>query len=171
MDIKKQCAEIYNKAFGEDGSFSQKLFDICFSNCRFVLEENRVASMCFLLPCRLVKEKENYNAFYVFAVATRAELRGKGYMTKLFDEIKQNESLPLILRPANKGLVELYKKTGFSEGTANANIKGKIFLEPLGNFASLVKDNAEYEEKPFTVMFYGVKPQEFEGLYFPFSMF
>lgn len=171
MDVKKQCAEIYINAFGEDGSFSKKLFDICFENCRFVLEENRVASMCFLLPCRLVNIKESCNAFYVFAVATREELRGKGYMTKLFNEIKQNESLPLILRPANEGLVELYKKIGFLKGRAKANAKRDVFLEPLGTFATLVKDNAEYEEKPFTVMYYGVNPQEFKELYFPFSMF
>lgn len=170
MMIKENCIEIYKKAFGEDMPFTQRLFDICFNNCRYVLYENEVASFCFLLPCRLVNERESIDAFYVFAVATKEELRGRGFMKKLFTQIENETNLPLILRPANENLMALYSKLGFEKSTANALNKGKIRLLPVDCFELLVNGEEETETEPFTVMFKGVNPNDYENIYFPFSM-
>ena len=170
MKIKENCIEIYKKAFGEDAIFTQRLFDICFNNCRYVLYENEVASFCFLLPCRLVNEKESIDAFYVFAVATKEELRGRGFMKNLFYQIENETNLPLILRPANENLVVLYSKLGFKKCSANALNKGEIELLPVDSYELLVNGEEDIEPNPFTVMFKGVNPTDYENIYFPFSM-
>ena len=170
MTIKENCIEIYKKAFGDDAIFTQRLFDICFNNCRYVLYENEVASFCFLLPCKLINNEDEKDTFYVFAVATKEELRGRGFMKKLFTQIEDETNLPLILRPANENLVALYSKLGFKKGSANALNKGKIELLPVGSYELLVNGEEDIEPNPFTVMFKGVNPTDYENIYFPFSM-
>lgn len=171
IDFKNQCIEIYNKAFGEDASFTERLFNICKANCRYVLEGETVVSICFLLPCEIVKGNEKQDFYYIFAVATREEFRGKGYMRKLFESVENETDLPLILRPANENLVALYSKFGFEKITANALDRGICELLPKDEFEILAKDSAEEEKEPFTVMIKGCEAEKFENLYFPFSMF
>lgn len=113
MDEKNQCIALYKEAFSDnDFYFEEKLFNLCFKYCRFIKDGQNVASMLFLLPCKLLTKEKEIDCYYLYAAATLKKYRNKGYFTTLLNQIKK-ETIPLFLRPANTNLINFYSKLGF----------------------------------------------------------
>ncbi len=115
IKVESQCRAIYKEAFCEENAFFEDmLFESCFRYIRYIKFDGKIAAMLFALPCRIITESDDFEGFYVYAAATLKSERGKGHMTRLINELKK-EGKAIFLRPADEGLVEFYKKLGFSE--------------------------------------------------------
>jgi predicted acetyltransferase len=172
MSTLEECKALYSEAFFDDdnGEFANELFNNCFQYCKFLEVEKRIVSMLFALPCEIVFENSIKEAFYVFAVATKAEERGKGYMSKLMDELKSGIDNLLFLRPANKALINMYAKYGFETVTAHSTENVFPFVRPLNKFKTLAEKYKTDDNSTFTAMYYSPKGEKLENLNFAYSM-
>lgn len=162
---RDRLKQIYHSAFGEeDNAFEEELFEKCYKYCKYLEKDGRIVSMCFVFPCRIAKR----DAKYIFAVTTPEEFRGKGYAKELLCQIKLQDDSLLLLRPVNEDLIAFYEQLGFKSFTAT-NSQGNFAVEPLDEYKELAEQNRE-ERGNFTAMYYSGKKEDFNGLYFPYSM-
>lgn len=166
MTKENTCRLIYREAFCDpDTEFEDLLFKYCYKYCKTLEINNKTVSMLFALPCNI----DGTNATYIYAVATLKSERGKGYMKKLIDEVKQEYDL-CFLRPANKSLIEYYKSLDFKEiRTDNTNISVPIVV-PKYEYGKLLKDLQLFSEEDCILMYYTNKKLNIESLKFTGSM-
>lgn len=162
-----ECRLIYREAFNEfDLDYENRLFGFCKKYCRTLTIDDKTVAMLFAMPIKVKLINEDFEAYYVFAVATKKTMRGKGYMSKLMDEIK-SEGKPLILKPSKDNLIEFYEKLGFKTFKATTEKCNKNYVIPLEDFKLL----ADSENKPpkfqFTGMYFFKYNLELNGLSFP----
>jgi len=172
MNSLNECLKLYSEAFQDDdnGEFAEQLFKHCFEYCRFIKVNETVVSMLFALPCEIIFENSTKNAFYIFAVATKEEQRGKGYMSRLINELKSSTDNLLFLRPANEDLIKMYAKYGFKTVTAKGTEDKSPFVKPKENFAKLAKLYKTPDNSTFTAMYYSPGKEKLENLNFAYSM-
>lgn len=106
-----QIISLWHEIFGDDEAIIEGFLKI-FSDCVVVYREGKeVLGMLTLLPIS-VKSRLGY---YVYAVATAMEHRGKGVATKLIEYAKKicDNKRFLILSPATVSLEGFYEKLGF----------------------------------------------------------
>ena len=164
-------SKIYCEAFGQDDAdFRNELFENCFEYVRLLEDNGEILSMLFNLPCKIVTDSTEFKAGYIYAAATPKKHRLKGYMSQLLKKVKNNFNGVLFLRPANKGLIEFYRKNGFKEITGIGNKNGFPLVEPCENFAKLVQNNSEETNEKFTLMYYSKENINLENLHFIYSM-
>ena len=160
IPIEYALIKLYNDAF-HDGPFAKKLFSVCGDCVKTLRIDGETVALCLLLPC----EVDGKKAHYIYGFTVKEEHRGKGYGKQLMEKILAENDGILILRPADSGLIDYYKKFGFKEICAS-NKKGEIAVLPTGSF----KEIAEKDKKgEYTAMYYG--DCDLCGtLYFPYSM-
>lgn len=151
MMNNKALREIYREAFGDDGEFEDRLFLLCGEYLRSVSCGEETAAMLFALPCKIAVGKEDFDAYYLYAAATKKEYRGRGYMSGLIRALIK-EGKPIFLKPANDGLIGFYEKLGFKRFTAVTGGETKKAALPLGGFAELSATEAEDAEFSYTAM-------------------
>lgn len=82
--------------------------------------ECKPVSALYMLESEIVKDKKTYSAYYIYAVCTHPEYRGKGLMKSLFLELfkvaKSRNIDYLFLVPEEEYLFRLYEKLGFENG-------------------------------------------------------
>lgn len=154
MSALEQCRVLYREAFGEDDiEFETALFNNCFKYCRFSEENEKIVSMLFLLPTVLKTEKCSLKCGYIYAAATLKECRGKGYMSRLINEVQGD--MPLFLKPANDTLIGFYKGLGFKTVSAKKST-GLPMLCPAEDFSTLAELFPDAEDgKNYTAMYLG----------------
>ena len=169
LNIKEDYIKIYRQAFGVDGKFEEALFSLCENEINFLEIDGKAVSFFFLLPCHIVSGDKEVNAKYLFAAVTQREERKKGYMERLIKTAEKKNNCPIILRPANKGLTDYYKKLGFKEFKAQDSNEDKVYIKPSDSFAELCKKVEITQDGQFTLL---AKNIDFDlnGAYFPFSM-
>ncbi len=161
IPLKNALIRLYDNAF-HDGPFTKKLFDLCYDYVKCLRENGETVAICFALPCEIDGKK----AKYIYGFTVKAEHRGKGYGKALIEKLKSETDEILLLRPADKGLVEYYNNLGFKEISAS-NEKGEISVLPTASFKAVSQKDKKGE---YTAMYYG--KCELKGtLYFPYSMF
>lgn len=170
--MKNECRLIYRQAFNDaDTEFEDLLFEYCFPDCRVLGKDGAVASMLFALPCDIEKEGRKLNSAYIYAVATREAMRGKGYMSELIGRLKSEAYDLIFLRPASDSLKEYYKKLGFKEIRTENTTKKAPQVIPTESFKALISkmDLADGNED-FPLMYYSNSGEALEKLYFIYSM-
>ncbi len=173
MNKQTECLKIYREAFGDDEpDFTNLLFTNCFKNCVFLEFENNIVSMFFALPCEIVIKTENIPAIYIYAAATNKNFRGQGFMTKLLENYKSTlpEDAVLFLRPANDGLIEFYKKSGFKEIYGINDNLDFPRVTPIDSFSDISNDITAGDGEKFTLMYYSKSQQNIKRLHFIYSM-
>ena len=119
MNLKEQVVNLYLSGFPEDTKefaidFVNRFFD---EHCTYIVEEDKLISMLYMFDCSLFSENTNTPAYYVYAVVTDPEFRGKGYMRKLMDKArdkaKEKGKGALIIKPSSESLYSFYEKLGF----------------------------------------------------------
>ncbi len=82
-------------------------------------EYGKPVSALYMLESDIISEK-TYSAYYIYAVCTHPEYRGKGLMKSLFDELfkvaKSRGIDYLFLVPEEEYLFNIYEKLGFKNG-------------------------------------------------------
>lgn len=88
-------------------------------NYYYKLVDNKIVSQMFVIDGNY----ESFNTGYIYAAATNKDYRGKGYMSALIKETKDEFDI-LSLKPANDSLYDFYKKIGFKTILFANNISG-----------------------------------------------
>ncbi len=77
-------------------------------------------SALYMLESEIVVDKKEYSAYYIYAVCTHPDYRGKGLMKSLFEElfkVAKNRGIDyLFLVPEEEYLFKIYEKIGFKIG-------------------------------------------------------
>ena len=85
-----------------------------------VFEEGKPVSALYMLESDILISGKTYSAYYIYAVCTHPDYRGKGLMKSLFEELfKVAESRKiayLFLVPEEEYLFGIYKNLGFKNG-------------------------------------------------------
>ncbi len=158
--------EIYRESFGTDLSFEAELFKTEPETLKI---DGVTVSQLFLLPLSLVKNGKVYSAKYVYAVCTKKDSRGKGYMASLLEKLISETEEILILRPSSKGLIDYYNKFGFREFTGTDRDNPLLYALPQERFKDLALLEGETDEGAITLMELG-SPTDLEGLSFKYTM-
>lgn len=169
MNIKEQCLKIYKESFEECLPFEKLLFSEAFEYCRYICDGEKVASILFAIPCFLETKMELKKCIYIFAAATSLEYRNCGYMKKLLETVKSDEDGILFLRPANKGLIEVYKKSGFQVIKAINSSDSLPKIKPSKVLETISKDCIFENGEEITLMCYPYE-SEMENIGFIYSM-
>ncbi|WP_167958883.1 GNAT family N-acetyltransferase [Anaerosporobacter faecicola] len=111
-----QLKKIWSICFGDEDSYINFFFQEYFSEQTTLvyLEEEQPVSMLTLMPAYvwelMGKKKKSY---YVYAVATLPEYRGKQYSSKLLEYANSWSDFATFLEPATEELILFYKKNGY----------------------------------------------------------
>ena len=113
---------LWQTAFDDNKESLDSFFEKTVSPERVlaVFEEGKPTSALYMLESEIVKDKKTYSAYYIYAVCTHPEYRGKGLMKSLFEELfevaKSRDVDYLFLVPEEEYLFNIYGKLGFKNG-------------------------------------------------------
>ena len=83
-------------------------------------EDGKPVSALYMLESEIIKDNKAYSAYYIYAVCTHPDFRGKGLMKSLFEElfkVAQSRNIDyLFLVPEEEYLFNIYEKLGFKNG-------------------------------------------------------
>lgn len=110
-----EIQEIWQSCFGDEEEYIDFYIKNRMTEETMLLYylEGKAVSMASFLPAACRRGEENVPSRYVYAVATLPEYRGNGYGAKLLEFAKEHYSEPLLLFPAEEGLISYYEKLGF----------------------------------------------------------
>lgn len=129
--VQEQLKCLWHEAFGDSREFIDAFFDNFPSDeCAHTLSlGGRVVSVLYALPCTLCLCGKEHAAAYIYAVATAADCRGRGYMQLLMELVEQLLSSRgvefLYLQPADNGLRSYYSRLGYS----NCSSRGVTLIQ------------------------------------------
>lgn len=85
-----------------------------------VFEDGKPVSALYMLESEIINKEKIYSAYYIYAVCTHPDFRGKGLMKSLFEELfkvgKSRNIDYLFLVPEEEYLFNIYEKLGFKTG-------------------------------------------------------
>ena len=85
-----------------------------------VFQNGKPVSALYMLESEIVISEKTHSAYYIYAVCTHPDFRGKGLMQSLFEELfkvaKSRNIDYLFLVPEEDYLFKLYEKLGFKNG-------------------------------------------------------
>lgn len=85
-----------------------------------VFEKGKPVSALYMLESDILISGKTYSAYYIYAVTTHPDYRGKGLMKSLFEELfkvaKDRKIDYLFLVPEEEYLFKIYERTGFKNG-------------------------------------------------------
>lgn len=112
---REEIQEIWQSCFGDDEEYIDFYIRNRMTEETMLLYylEGKAVSMASFLPAACRRGEEDIPCRYVYAVATLPEYRGKGYGAKLLEFAREHYREPLILSPAEEGLISYYEKLGF----------------------------------------------------------
>lgn len=108
---------LWKLAFGDEDDFIEAFFANAYSpdRCRVAMAGNRVAAMLYWLDC----EYKGQKYAYLYAVATRPDVRGQGLCRALMEDthklLAERGYGAAILCPAEDGLHRMYEKLGYKD--------------------------------------------------------
>ena len=116
----KELKNMFIDVFSEDSRFVDMMFEnkLTPDNTFIVKENDTIISMAYGMYFDCIVNKASGKCVYVYGVATDKNYRGKGYMTKIMDDIynhykEDKELLFLYLVPASADLFPMYEKLGY----------------------------------------------------------
>lgn len=134
--VKEQLRDIWHESFGDSYEFIDTFFATypCEEVAHMLSVGARVVSVLYALPFTLYKGSDSVQAAYIYAVATRPEFRGRGYMSLLMSEVEQllcsRGVRFLFLLPASAALRGYYSRLGFaccsSRGVKKYSLSGGV---------------------------------------------
>jgi len=111
---------LWMQAFGDTREEVERFLQVfaCERTAYVLCEDGWVCSMLFVLPTAVQDGNHRFAAGYIYAGATRADARSKGYYRRLLAYVAQAErdkgTAALLLRPATDRLADSYRRMGFT---------------------------------------------------------
>lgn len=135
--------EIWSLCFGDIEGQGTLFFDKRFrpEHSMALYDGEALAAMLFMLPLTVCSAERDYDARYIYAVATHPDHQNKGYSTQLLDYtnqfLKERQVALTVLVPASDSLFDYYGKRGYetqfflSRYKIEAEFNDSIPLSPL----------------------------------------
>lgn len=108
-DSADEVRNIYTQAFGASPAFDGLFFYTYRDAAHTLAVDGKIVSILFLLSCWASGRK----CYYLYAAATAAAERGKGYMSRLIKQVLAEADAPVFLVPASTDLIPFYTRLGF----------------------------------------------------------
>jgi predicted acetyltransferase len=110
--------KMWNDAFGDSMQIIDRFFETAeLQNIICAFCDDEPVSALYAVDSQVSVNGELYKAYYVYAVSTKKEFRGRGLSLKILEFLERTARERgysyLFLVPADNGLFELYKKSGF----------------------------------------------------------
>jgi GNAT superfamily N-acetyltransferase len=121
MDRKQQVIDLWRKCFEDSDEFVDLFFSRVYKdeNELTIDKEGKVISALQIIPYTMTFWGKEISVGYIYGACTDPSERGMGHMTHLVNEafqiMKNREVALAVTIPANEGLFELYRKSGFTE--------------------------------------------------------
>ena len=123
---KLQIAELWNEAFGDSVREVLEYLEYLIDFFYICEEDGELNAMAAVLPVSF----SGMSGGYIYAVATRKSMRGRGLSTKLLEYIKKLDEYDfLVLVPQNESLFSFYEKRGFFAFSSTEIIKVPVDSE------------------------------------------
>ena len=123
-----------------------------------VFEDNKPISALYMLESEILIKDKSYSTYYIYAVCTHPEFRGKGLMKSLFNKLfkvgKSRNIDYLYLVPEEAYLFNIYGKLGFKNGFSYSQ---KTFLKKDFNDIGDIKTQKLTYEKYRKCVFESLK--------------
>jgi GNAT superfamily N-acetyltransferase len=124
MDRKQQVIDLWRRCFDDSDEFVDLFFSRVYKdeNELTIDKEGKVISALQIIPYTMTFWGKEISVGYIYGACTDPSERGMGHMTHLVNEafqiMKDREVALAVTIPANEGLFELYRKSGFTEAFA-----------------------------------------------------
>ena len=137
-------------------------------------KEGKPVSALYMLESEIINKEKIYSAYYIYAVCTHPDFRGKGLMKSLFEELfkvaKSRNIDYLFLVPEEEYLFNIYEKLGFKNGFSYSEetLSRKDFncIENIKNQKLTYKKYRRIiEENPKNVPFAVLKESTFNSFF------
>lgn len=107
---RRQIVDVWKSVFGDSEQEILYFLDECKNKkCLGAFANGKLVSMLFIVNCTY----GSLNGKYVYAVSTLKEYRSNGIARRLVEKAKEYADDFLWLIPAEKSLIDYYKKFGF----------------------------------------------------------
>jgi len=104
-------------------------------------------SALYMLESEILADKKEYSAYYIYAVCTHPDYRGKGLMKGLFEELfkvaRNREIDYLFLVPEEEYLFKIYEKIGFEIGFSYS--EKELYKNYFHNTKTIKTEKLTYE--------------------------
>ena len=113
---------LWNTAFDDSKESLDSFFKNTISPERVLaaFKEGKPVSALYMLESEIINKEKIYSAYYIYAVCTHPDFRGKGLMKSLFEALfkvgKSRNIDYLFLVPEEEYLFNIYEKLGFKNG-------------------------------------------------------
>ena len=139
-----------------------------------VFKDGKPVSALYMLESEIIKDNKTYSAYYIYAVCTHPDFRGKGLMKSLFEELFKVAKIRnidyLFLVPEEEYLFKIYEKLGFKNGFSYS--QKTLFKRDFNNVDNIKTQNLTYEkyrnctkENPKNVPFAVLKKSTFNSFF------
>lgn len=161
----RECRDIYTTAFGNSGEFDDILFNEFQNSIEILENENGIATMLFKMPCKIIDNDSLFDAFYIYAVATKPTEQRKGYAGKLLEKAFGEGNNILFLKPVNESLIKFYEQNGYKAITANANKNDNLYIE-VSDVHKKLFELCDIPKSDYTLMYRYKNPLDMNGISF-----
>lgn len=157
LDKVKQLKQLWKEVFGDTEEYLQLFFSEIYqeeNTCTYV-EDGKIKAMLYMIPYKLYVGKNEYDVWYLYALATNSANRKQGIMTDLIQQANdiagKRGAIGTFLQPAKEALYSYYKERGYTIRLE------KFCLEMTGEEIETVKrmergnERSEQQELPFSV--------------------
>lgn len=111
-------------------------------------EDGKLVSALYMLESEIIKANKTYSAYYIYAVCTHPDFRGKGMMKSLFEELfkvaKSRNIDYLFLVPEKDYLFNIYKNIGFKTGFSYS--EKTLLREDINDIKNIKTQKLTYEK-------------------------
>ncbi len=111
--------QIWRECFGDSDEYIDCFFDDLFRDEDMAVGDDGSGPVCMaaLLPCTLVLGDRSMPISYLYAMSTLPAVQGRGYASELLAfaarHCRDRGDAGIALMPADKGLLEFYKRFGY----------------------------------------------------------
>lgn len=113
-----------------------------------VFQNGKPVSALYMLESEIIKDKKTYSAYYVYAVCTHPDFRGKGLMKSVFEalfKVARSRSIDyLFLVPEEEYLFNIYEKLGFKNGFSYS--QKTLLRKDFDNIENIKTQKLTYEK-------------------------
>ena len=149
---------LWLRCFDDSPSVVERFFKnaVTAENVVAAFSDGEPVSVLYIIESTVTNNGKDYKAFYIYAVCTDPDFRGKGLMKKCFDFLfalsKERGVDYLFLVPAEESLFEMYKKLGFKNGFYYSEkiVCSKDFTGETETFENLSFEDYKFIRKSFS---------------------
>ena len=141
--------ELWQTAFDDSREHLDFFFKntVSCDNALVCFDSDKPVSALYMLESEILTEEKTCSAYYIYAVCTHPDFRGKGLMKGLFEELfnvaKSRNIDYLFLVPEEKYLYKIYEKLGFRTGFSYS--QKTLFKRDFNNVQNTAIQELTYE--------------------------